>query len=59
MKDNNIHKERHLRYAAELILAYNGDEPFHLYLKRYFREHKNMVQEIEGILLRSVIIISD
>ncbi|HUN03908.1 MAG TPA: hypothetical protein PLS00_13705, partial [Niabella sp.] len=40
MKDNNIHKERHLRYAAELILAYNGDEPFHLYLKRYFREHK-------------------
>lgn len=40
MKDESIHKERHLRYAAELILAYKGDEPFHLYLKRYFREHK-------------------
>lgn len=40
MKDESVHKERYIRYAAELILAYKGDEPFHLYLKKYFKSHK-------------------
>lgn len=32
--------DRHINFAANLILAYRGEEPFHLYLKKYFRGHQ-------------------
>lgn len=31
---------RHLHYAISLLNAYGGKEPFHLYLKNYFRQEK-------------------
>jgi len=37
MKDDSNLNERYVDYAANLILGYNSDEPFHLYLKRYFK----------------------
>lgn len=48
MKDENkILKDRfpgrhysHLNTAADILILYNGEEPFHLFLKNYFRERK-------------------
>lgn len=37
-KINHFH--RYLEYAASVISKYNGTEPFHLYLKKYFAAHK-------------------
>lgn len=34
------HFQRYLNYAVSIIEKYNGAEPFHLYLKKYFSEHK-------------------
>lgn len=34
------HSSRYLNYAFALVMAYNGTQPFHLYLKKYFSVHK-------------------
>jgi len=34
------HSHRYLEYASALLNAYNGKEPFHLYLKKYFSANK-------------------
>ena len=34
------HFRRYLGYASSILTAYNGAEPFHLYLKKYFSVHK-------------------
>lgn len=34
------YNHRFLEYASKLLNAYAGDEPFHLYLKKYFSAHK-------------------
>ena len=34
------HFYRYLDFASSLIVAYEGTEPFHLYLKKYFSVHK-------------------
>lgn len=36
----NNHFQRYLEYAAFVIDKYNGNEPFHLYLKKYFSANK-------------------
>ena len=30
----------HLNTAVQLLTNYNGDQPFHLYIKSFFKEHK-------------------
>ena len=37
-KGNHFH--RYLQYALPLIKGYKGNEPFHLYLKKYFSANK-------------------
>lgn len=37
---NQKHWQRYLHYASSIISDYKGDEPFHLYLKNYFRVQK-------------------
>jgi 16S rRNA (cytosine967-C5)-methyltransferase len=37
---NQKHWQRYLHYASSIISDYKGDEPFHLYLKNYFRIQK-------------------
>jgi 16S rRNA (cytosine967-C5)-methyltransferase len=37
-KGNRFH--RYLNYVSAIIRAYNGKEPFHLYLKKYFSQNK-------------------
>lgn len=34
------HSNRYLSYAGNLVTAYDGTQPFHLYLKKYFSVHK-------------------
>lgn len=34
------HFHRYLQYASSIITSYNGNEPFHLYLKKYFSGNK-------------------
>ncbi len=34
------HSHRYLEYASALLNAYDGKEPFHLYLKKYFSANK-------------------
>jgi 16S rRNA (cytosine967-C5)-methyltransferase len=34
------HSHRYLEYASALLQNYNGKEPFHLYLKKYFSANK-------------------
>lgn len=34
------HSGRYLNYAVALVTAYDGSQPFHLYLKKYFSVHK-------------------
>lgn len=40
MKTETQFRERHIFFSAEIIRRYTGSEPFHLYLKKYFSEHK-------------------
>jgi len=40
MKSNSDLKDRYIHFASVLIRNYRGDEPFHLYLKKYFRDNK-------------------
>ena len=37
-KGNHFH--RYLNYAITILEKYNGSEPFHLYLKKYFSVNK-------------------
>lgn len=37
---NETHGQRHLNYASLLISNYKGGEPFHIYLKKYFKGQK-------------------
>ncbi len=37
-KENRLH--RYLAYSASLLEKYKGDEPFHLYLKKYFSANR-------------------
>ena len=32
--------QRHLQFAQSLVNTYKGDEPFHLYIQKYFASHK-------------------
>ncbi|MEO8763181.1 MAG: Fmu (Sun) domain-containing protein [Ginsengibacter sp.] len=34
------HHHRYLQYAISILTAYKGNEPFHLFLKKYFALHK-------------------
>ena len=34
------HLQRYFQYAETIILSYEGTEPFHNYLKKYFSQHK-------------------
>lgn len=38
--NNENHYHRYLEYSSAIISRYNGEEPFHLYLKKYFSENK-------------------
>jgi 16S rRNA (cytosine967-C5)-methyltransferase len=38
--DNGTHFHRYLNYAIAILEKYNGEEPFHLYLKKYFLANK-------------------
>lgn len=38
--DNGTHVHRYLNYAIAILNGYNGAEPFHLYLKKYFSANK-------------------
>jgi len=38
--NNQTYWQRYLHYASSIILNYKGDEPFHLYLKNYFKLQK-------------------
>ncbi|HET7117145.1 MAG TPA: Fmu (Sun) domain-containing protein [Hanamia sp.] len=38
--DKGNHFHRYLQYAFGILSKYNGREPFHLYLKKYFSENK-------------------
>src|SRR5450755_4041725 len=38
--NNNNHFNRYLQYAASILLSYHGQEPFHLFLKKYFSSNK-------------------
>jgi len=38
--DKGNHFHRYLQYTSEILSKYNGSEPFHLYLKKYFAENK-------------------
>ena len=33
---NENHFHRYLQYAASIITSYKGNEPFNIYLKKYF-----------------------
>lgn len=37
---NGTHFHRYLNYAISILNEYNGEEPFHLYLKKYFSANK-------------------
>src|SRR5665647_1557952 len=37
-KGNRFH--RYLQYASAILLKYKGEEPFHLYIKKYFSANK-------------------
>ena len=39
-KEQVNHFHRYLNYASALLTSYNGKEPFHLYLKKYFSANK-------------------
>lgn len=34
------HYQRYIEYASGIIASYDGKEPFHLFLKKYFSSHK-------------------
>ncbi|MGN6533693.1 MAG: Fmu (Sun) domain-containing protein [Ginsengibacter sp.] len=38
--NNGTHFHRYLNYAIAILEKYNGTEPFHLYLKKYFSANK-------------------
>src|ERR1017187_241547 len=38
--NNNNHFHRYLQYAISILLSYQGQEPFHLFLKKYFSSNK-------------------
>ena len=38
--NNGTHVHRYLNYAKSILNEYNGAEPFHLYLKKYFSANK-------------------
>lgn len=37
---NNSHFQRYLQYGISILSSYNGQEPFHLFLKKYFSLNK-------------------
>lgn len=40
ISDSESYFNRHVYFASSLLASFNGDEPFHLYLKKYFAKNK-------------------